>query len=171
MSGVRIRSLVSFALVLALGSHPGIARSQGPASDEKPEERRAEPPPPLPESSPATPVRLFAAVEGAWVAGDAEAFSALVDTTAVRIALKPGATPTTAPTRSAAAFLFQDQLRLVTSQTFQIRKVAVSKGSASAEGLWTGDWGGRTGVRAVKVTFTASAIGGRWLLREVRARG
>lgn len=168
MSGSRIRSLVSFALVLALGSPAGIARSQGPASDEKPEERRAEPPPSLPES---TPVRLFAAVEAAWVAGDAEAFAALVDTTAVRIALKPGATPTTAPTRSAAAFLFQDQLRLVTSQTFQIRKVAVSKGSARAEGLWAGDWGGRTGGRAVKVTLTAWAIGGRWLLREVRARG
>lgn len=172
MSRSRIRSLPALAVMVALALAPA-ARAQGPASpssDEKPEEPRLETPA-LPASGPATPVRLFAAVEEAWIAGNAEAFAALVDTTAVRIALKPGATPTAAPTRSAAAFLFQDQLRLVTSQTFQIRKIVVSKSTASAEGLWTGSWGGGAGVREVKVTLTGAASGGRWLLREVRARG
>lgn len=122
MSRFPSRSLLGVALLLAHAAVPG-ALAQGPSSDQPDEPRVESPSAPTPSAPPTTPVRLFAAVEDAWISVDAEAFAALVDTTAVRIALKPGATPTTAPTRSAAAFLFQDQLRLVTSQTFQIRKV------------------------------------------------
>lgn len=119
----------------------------------------------------ATAVQLFAAAEEAWATGDAEGLAALVDTTRVRIGLKPGATPTAAMTRSAAAFLFQDQLRLVTTQTFQLIRVNVGNGSASATARWWGDWGGREGVRRLTVTLSAASISGRWCLREVRVKG
>src|SRR5262245_33080288 len=74
---------------------------------------------PRPECRPPSALWLFAAVEEAWGASDAERLAALVDTATVRIALKPGTPPTAAVTRSAAAFLFQDQLRLVKTQQFR----------------------------------------------------
>ena len=115
-------------------------------------------------------VRLFAEIEQAWVASSAERLAALVDTTVVRIALKPGTPPTSAVTRGAAAFLFQDQLRLVTTESFRVVKIEVSKkGTARAEAEWSGDWGGRQGTRDVKVSLAAAISGNRWLLTEVRS--
>lgn len=147
----------------------------------------APPPPPPPVSTPilvpdaraeghtaiggATAVQLFAAAEEAWASGDAEMLASLVDTTAVRIGLKPGSTPTAAMTKSAAAFLFQDQLRLVTTQSFQLYRVNVGNASASATARWWGDWGGREGVRRLTVTLSAAPVAGRWCLREVRVKG
>jgi hypothetical protein len=119
----------------------------------------------------ATPIQLFAAVEEAWSTGDAEDLAALVDTTSVRIGLKPGSTPTAAMTRSAATFLFQDQLRLVTTQSFQVLRVNVGRDVSSATARWWGDWGGNEGMRRLTVTLTASPVAGRWCLREVRVKG
>jgi hypothetical protein len=118
----------------------------------------------------ATPAQLFAAVEEAWSSGDADGLADLVDTTSVRIGLKPGATPTAAMTRSAAAFLFQDQLRLVTTQSFQLLRMETATGTSTASARWTGDWGGTQGTRRLKVTLAATYIGGRWYLREVRVK-
>lgn len=145
---------------------------------------RAEAPPPAPEATPPetradqrpflrqrTPAQLFAAVEEAWSMGDAELLGSLVDTTSVRIGLKPGSAPTAAVTRSAAAFLFQDQLRLVTTQSFQILKMNAASTSSTATARWLGDWGGRQGIRRLTVTLTATAVGGRWFLREVKVKG
>jgi len=118
----------------------------------------------------ASAIRLFADVEDAWGAESADRLAALVDTTVVRIALKPGTPLTSAVTRGAAAFLFQDQLRLVVTQSFRVVKVDVDKkGRARAEAEWTGDWGGRQGVRDVKVSLAAAVSGNRWLLTEVRS--
>jgi hypothetical protein len=131
---------------------------------------------PAPEPSfPAPPslesaVRLFAEVEGAWAESSAVGLAALVDTAVVRIALKPGTQPTSAVTRSAAAFLFQDQLRLVKTRSFRVIKIEVDrKGKARAEAEWSGDWGGRQGARDVKVSLVAAISGNRWLLTEVRS--
>jgi hypothetical protein len=117
-----------------------------------------------------TPVRLFAAVEEAWTASDSERLASLVDTTVVRVSVSPGSPPTTALTRSAAAFLFQDQLRLVKTRSFHLVRVDVQKkGKAVGTALWSGDWGGRQGEREIKVLLTAASRGNRWLLTEVRA--
>ena len=117
-----------------------------------------------------TPVRLFASAEEAWSATDAERLASLVDTTRVRIALKPDAPPTTALTRGAATFLFEDPMRLVRTKEFRILRVEVSdKGTARAQALWVGDWGGRLGVRRVRVLLTAGLDASGWLLTEVRA--
>lgn len=145
---------------------------------------RAEAPPPPPAAAPssesrpdlrpllrnATPAQLFAAVEEAWSSGDADGLADLVDTTSVRIGLKPGGTPTAAMTRSAAAFLFQDQLRLVTTQSFLLLRMSTGNGTSTASGQWIGDWGGTQGNRRLKVTLAAVSVGGRWFLREVRVR-
>jgi hypothetical protein len=122
------------------------------------------------ENPPATPTALFAAVEEAWLKSDAEALASLVDTATVRIALKPGAPPTAAVTRNAAAFLFHDQLRLVETRGFQIKRLTVTKKGAAAAAAWVGDWGGRRGVREVEVVMDAAARAGRWLLTEVHAK-
>jgi hypothetical protein len=115
-------------------------------------------------------IHLFARVEEAWAASDAEQLAGLVDTTIVRIAVKPGSSPTSAVTRTAAAFLFQDQLRLVSTRSFRVVRVEVSKRKrARAEAEWLGDWGGRLGLREVKVVLAAEKSGNRWLLTEVRA--
>jgi len=117
-----------------------------------------------------TALQLFAAVEAAWAASDAERLASMVDTTVVRIGLKPGAPLTSAVTQSAAAFLFRDQLRLVETREFRVVRLEVNKkGTARATGRWTGNWGGRRGTRDVKVEFAAAATGGRWMLTEVRA--
>jgi hypothetical protein len=118
----------------------------------------------------ATPAQLFAAVEVAWSSGDADGLADLVDTTSVRIGLKPGSTPTAAMTRSAAAFLFQDQLRLVTTQSFQVLRMDTGNGTSTANARWTGDWGGTQGTRRLKVTLAAIHVAGRWYLREVRVK-
>lgn len=117
-----------------------------------------------------TPLQLFARVETAWFTSDSEGLSSLVDTTSVTIAVKPGAPPTAAMTRSAAAFLFQDQLRLVKTQLFQVTRMSVGKTSGTAVARWVADWGGRQGVRDVEVNLVATPSGGRWLLTEVRAK-
>ncbi|HEX7077269.1 MAG TPA: hypothetical protein VF363_02475 [Candidatus Eisenbacteria bacterium] len=117
-----------------------------------------------------TPLQLFARVETAWFTSDSEGLSGLADTTSVTIAVKPGAPPAAAMTRSAAAFLFQDQLRLVKTQSFQVTRVSVGRSSATAVARWVADWGGRQGVRDVEVNLVATPSGGRWLLTEVRAK-
>jgi hypothetical protein len=165
MGTLLIRSLLLPLFLVALSVPALPARAQN-ASDSE-EAPRPQPPS---DSSPISPAQLFASVEGAWLRGDAEALAALVDTAVVRIALKPGASPTLAPTRSAAAFLFQDQLRLVRTLSFQIQRFQVAKNSSGATALWVGDWGGRQGVQRLRVSLTAGPSGARWLLREVRAR-
>jgi len=170
MSGSRIRLLFALAVSAALAVATTVVRpaytapSEAPPSAEQPSEPRGL-------HDDATPAQLFAAVEEAWSSGDAEALGALVDTTNVRIGLKPGEQPTAAMTRSAAAFLFQDQLRLVATHSFVIQRIQVDKSSSSASARWTGDWGGRQGVRRLTVTMRANPVGGRWLLREVRVKG
>jgi hypothetical protein len=115
-------------------------------------------------------IHLFAGVEEAWGASDAERLAGMVDTTVVRIAVKPGTPPTSAVTSTAAAFLFHDQLRLVSTRSFRVVRVEVTKkGTARAEAEWLGDWGGRQGLRDVKVILAARKSGNRWLLTEVRA--
>lgn len=118
-----------------------------------------------------SPLHLFAALEEAWLVPDAERLASLVDTTSVRIGIKPGVPPAAAMTRSAAVFLFQDQLRLVKTHEFRVLRLEVSKkGGAKAVASWEADWGGRQGVRTLEVKLTAAlAAGGRWLLTEVRA--
>jgi hypothetical protein len=119
---------------------------------------------------PDSAVGLFAAVEVAWSASDSERLAALVDTTVVRVSVTPGTPPTTALTRSAAAFLFEDQLRLVKTRAFHLVRVEVQKkGKAVATGVWLGDWGGRQGEREIQVSLAAALRGNRWLLTEVRA--
>jgi hypothetical protein len=118
----------------------------------------------------ATPAQLFAAVEEAWSSGDADGLADLVDTTSVRIGLKPGGTPTAVMTRSAAAFLFQDQFRLVSTQSFQLLRMTTETGGTTASGRWIGDWGGSQGMRRLKVSLEAIYVAGRWYLREVRVK-
>jgi hypothetical protein len=149
------------ARLLVLASLASIAPT---AAASTPSETRAE-------TAPGTAIRLFAAVEEVWAASDAERLAALVDTTLVRIAIKPGTPLTSAQTRVAAAFLLQDQLRLVHTQEFRMTRFDCDKkrGICRALALWTGDWGGRQGIRAVRVTLTARPVAGRWLLTEIRA--
>ena len=119
-----------------------------------------------------SPLRLFADVEAAWLASDADRLADLVDTTIVRITLEPGTPPTSAVTRNAALFLFRDQLRLVKTRSFQVTRLEIArkaKPTATATAAWTADWGGRRGVRDLKVTFAAAPAGNRWVLTEVRA--
>ena len=138
----------------------------------------ADPPPPPRDVTgsiitvpPDSPIRLFATLEEAWIANDTEHLAALVDTATVRIALKPGAPPTSAMTRSAVAFLFRDQLRLVKTTSFQIVRLDVTskKGRAQAVALWSGDWGGSQGVREVEVGLQAALQADHWEIIEVKA--
>ncbi len=71
----------------------------------------------------------------------------------------------------AVAFLLQDQMRLVHTQSFRVIRFDCDRkrGFCRAAALWTGDWGGRQGKRAVKVTLTARRQASRWLLTEIRA--
>ena len=119
-----------------------------------------------------SPLKLFAAVEDAWIASDAERLADMVDTTVVRITLEPGTPPTSAVTHSAALFLFRDQLRLVKTMSFRVTRLEISqkaKPTATATATWTADWGGRRGVRDLKMVFVAAPVGSRWVLTEVRA--
>lgn len=124
-----------------------------------------------PEPIHATAIGLFAGVEETWAASDAERLSALVDTTAVRISIKPGTPLATASTRVAVTFLLQDQLRLVHTRAFRVTRFDcdAKRGFCRAFALWTGDWGGRQGTRKVRVALTARPQAGRWLLTEIRA--
>jgi hypothetical protein len=167
MSVGRIIRLATLACVIlsaisAAWVRPSVAETAA-AQNPAPAESRAEP-------RPTSALWLFAAVEEAWVASDAERLAALVDTSSVRIAVKPGTPPAAALTRGAAAFLFQDQLRLVKTREFRIRRLErPKKGPTRATAVWTGDWGGRLGVRDVRISLTAAPVAGRWVLTEVRA--
>lgn len=154
------------ALVLLLTAGVSSADEPAPAT------------PPAPTTTPAaaaesptdTPAALFAAVEAAWIHADGDRFASLVDTTEVRIALKPGEPPTAAVTRTAAAFLFQDQIRLVKTKEFRVVRFNPSKRGVTAIAAWNADWGGRRGQRDVEVTLIGARRGGRWLLLEVRTK-
>ena len=124
-----------------------------------------------PESSYATAIGLFAAVEDSWAAADADRLASMVDTTSVRIGIKPGTPLATAATRVAVAFLLHDQLRLVHTQSFRVTRFDcdAKRGTCRAFALWTGDWGGRQGTRTVRVALAARPQGGRWLLTAIRA--
>ncbi len=167
----RVSSAALAVAVLAL-SGPGL----------RPPAAHADPPPPPPATAPASPapavaappataLQLFAAVEEAWAASDAERLGALVDTASVKISVKPDAPPTAALNRVAAAFLFQDPMRLVRTTSFRVLRVNVSdRGTARATARWIGDWGGQRGVRRVRVELEAAAVrAGVWLLTEVRS--
>jgi hypothetical protein len=124
---------------------------------------------PLPQPS---PVLLLAAVERAWGAGDGNALASLCDSATVRIAIKPGSPPATAPTLKAIAFLIHDQLDLVVSRRFQVVRVEtdLKKRSVKAWARWLGSWGGIRGDRDIEVVLMARATGeGGWLLTEIRA--
>jgi len=165
---VRI-SIIAIAILVLLGTGSlwtQLARAETVAQAAT----ALQPPTPASDLGETSAIHLYAGVEEAWAASDADRLAGLVDTTVVRIALKPGSPPTSAVTRTAAAFLFQDQLRLVSTRSFRIVRVdATKKGKASAEAEWLGDWGGRQGVRQVKVVLAAEKSGNRWLLTEVRA--
>jgi hypothetical protein len=168
MRHLGVLSLFLGVLAVSWGAVLGTPGSfaQAPGAAEPPRE----PPGAERRREPDTPVGLFAAVEEAWAASDAERLASLVDTTVVRVSVTPGAPPTTALTRSAASFLFQDQLRLVKTRSFHLVRVdAQKKGKAVGTALWSGDWGGRQGDREVKVVLSAALRGNRWLLTEVRA--
>jgi hypothetical protein len=159
--------LARWFLVAALAGSVGSARAAAPppAPTPLPETVPPSPPPALP----ATALQLFSVIEEAWTVSDAERLASLVDTTGVRIAVKPGAPPTAALNRVAATFLFQDPMRLVRTREFRIVRLDVSdKGTARATASWVGDWGGRRGVQLVRVTLTAGSHTGAWLLTEVR---
>jgi hypothetical protein len=144
------------------------AASLACAQDASPSAETAPPVPRVEDS----PLKLFAAVEDAWAASDAERLADMVDTTVVRITLDPGTPPTSALTRNAALFLFRDQLRLVKTKSFRVARLEVaqkSKATATATATWSADWGGRRGVRDLKVAFVAVPAGNRWVLTEVRA--
>jgi len=118
-----------------------------------------------------TALWLFAYVEEAWAKSDSERLASLVDTTTVKIAVKPGAPLAAALTRGAAAFLFQDQLRLVQTREFRVTRLEFDpkRPTTRATAMWTGDWGGQRGKRSVKVSLTARPVDGSWLLTEIRA--
>jgi hypothetical protein len=159
--------ILFLGLLAAVSCVPGASAqpSGGTASSSEPEAASVNRP-----REPDSAVGLFAAVEEAWSASDSERLAALVDTTVVRVSVTPGTPPTTALTRSAAAFLFQDQLRLVRTRSFRLVRVEVQKkGTAAATGVWFGDWGGRQGEREIKVLLSAALRGNRWLLTQVRA--
>jgi len=165
LSGTAWIPCLSWALlspVLPFGGIGPAHAADPPATAPAPEPRQ---------NAAATPFQLFAQVEEAWGQSDAERLTALLDTTTVRIALKPGAPLTFAVTRVAASFLLQDQLRLVHTRRFQMVRFDCDKkrNLCRAQALWTGDWGGRQGPRAVRVAFTAHPAASGWLLTEIRA--
>jgi hypothetical protein len=164
----RITTIAIAGFVLAgTGLLPAVPARAGPAAEVA---TTAEAGLPASDQGEDSAIHLFALVEKAWAASDAEQLAGLVDTTIVRIAVKPGSSPTSAVTRNAAAFLFQDQLRLVSTRSFRVVRVEVSKKkTARAEAEWLGDWGGSLGLRDVKVVLAAEKSGNRWLLTEVRA--
>jgi len=153
-----------FVLLGALLPHAacraGDAPSSPPATESRPPENRF-----------ATPIRLFASVEEAWAASDADRVASLVDTTGVKIAIKPGSPLAAALTRGAALFLLHDQLRMVQTRSFQMARFQYDPKNRVCRGtaLWTGDWGGRQGVRTVRVALTAKPSSAGWLLTEIRA--
>ena len=171
-----LRSLVVTVLLCA----PACAVAQAP-SPPKTAQGPSVPPPAHPDIPPtafvrhgvaplATAVQLFAAVEEAWAVSDGERLASLVDTTRVQIALKPDTPPASAATRSAAAFLFADQMRLVRTLEFHVTRIEVpDKGPARATAQWTGDWGGRQGVRRIRVQLRGAPTPAGWLLTGVLA--
>ena len=165
---VRTAWLVTLSALVAFPALPVFAQPAAPSASPEPVSARGKTgwsPEDL-----TSAIRLFAAVEDAWFASDSEQLASLVDTTVVKISVTPGTAPTTALTRSAAAFLFQDPFRLVRTKSFQVVRVDVQKkGKAIGTAVWSGDWGGRQGDRDRQVVLTAMLRGNRWLLTEVRA--
>jgi hypothetical protein len=146
--------LLILAILSATAAAAGVARAEPPA-----------------DQAPTSAIRLFARVEEAWTASDAARLASLLDTTAVRIAIKPSSPLTSALTRVAAAFLLQDQLSLVRTDEFRMTRFDCDKKREVCRAIatWTGDWGGRMGKRAVRVTLTARGRANGWLLTEIRA--
>lgn len=168
MRGLRTAMVPGLGLVLS-GSLLAVLLTAPPARAD--EAATPEIPPPS-RNAEDSPLRLFAAVEEAWLASDADRLADLVDTTTVRITLEPGSPPTSAITHNAALFLFRDQLRLVKTLSFQVTRLEIgrkTKPAATATALWSADWGGRRGIRDLKVTLAAAPAGNRWVLTEVRA--
>jgi hypothetical protein len=116
--------------------------------------------------------QLLAAVERAWMAGDAGALASYCDSASARVSLKPGGSPASAPTLGGVGFLIQDQLHLVATRTFRIVRFEVDrkKRTARAWARWNGAWGGARGVREVEVVLSGRARSeGQWRLTEIRA--
>jgi len=153
--------LLAAVLLFASGAPRAVIAATDPGS--------AEPVVPAPQP---TPVQLLAAVERAWIGADANTLASLCDSAVVRVALKPGSPPATAPTLGAVAFLIHDQLQLVVSRRFQVVRIEVDakKRTARARARWIGEWGGARGARDVEVVLHARAAGDSgWLLTEIRA--
>jgi hypothetical protein len=165
---LRTASLVTLSALVAFHAFPAYAQPAAASASPEPASESGKPRWSAEDLTSA--IRLFAVVEDAWSASDSELLASLVDTTVVKISVTPGTAPTTALTRSAAAFLFHDPFRLVRTKSFQVGRVDVQKkGKAVATAVWSGDWGGRQGDRNRQVVLTAMLRGNRWLLTEVRA--
>ncbi len=157
------RLLILASLASLASTQPGLAGQDGRTYSQTP--------PPAADTAPPSAIRLFAGVEEAWGMPDIDRLASLLDTTAVRISIKPGVPLTSALTRVAAAFLLKDQLSLVRTEEFRLTRFDCDKKRdvCRAIAIWTGDWGGRQGRRAVRVTLTARGRAKRWLLTEIRA--
>ncbi len=161
----RPAALFLAAIILIFAGAP----RTGYAAVAAPDPAFAEPVVPAPQP---TPVQLFAAVERAWIGAESNALASFCDSAVVRVALKPGSPPATAPTLGAVAFLIHDQLRLVVSRRFHVVRLEVNakKRTARAWARWSGEWGGTRGTRDVEVVLQArAAADSGWLLTEIRA--
>jgi hypothetical protein len=162
--------VILLASAFAPGAEGGAA-PPAPAPAPEPGGDRSE----LPSIRPApqgSAVELFAAVERAWIAGDAGALASYCDSAAARVSLKPGGSPASAPTMGGLAFLIHDPLHLVATRSFRVVRMTVGpkKPEARAWARWSGDWGGDKGVRELEVVLAARGrADGRWLLTEIRA--
>lgn len=159
-------------LLLAAGSAPA-ADQDVPPPVSTPDDRPDPSDRPAIRSAPQrSPVELFAAVERAWIAGDAGALASYCDSTEAHVSLKPGGSPASAPTLGGLAFLIDDPLHLVATSSFSVVRIAVDskKPLARAWARWSGDWGGAKGTRELQVELAARGrADGRWLLTEIRA--
>ncbi|HEU4335442.1 MAG TPA: hypothetical protein VFT32_13185 [Candidatus Eisenbacteria bacterium] len=165
---MRSLRLTALAHVAALA---GLLLAPLPAAlaDDAPEAPAATP---APHRSPQpSPAQLWAAVERAWNSSDASELASLCDSALVRVSLKPGGSPASAPTLSAVAFLIHDQLDLVAIRGFRVLRfdADLKKRTSRARARWVGDWGGGKGVRDLEVLLAAAAtVEGQWLLTEIR---
>ncbi|HSQ60053.1 MAG TPA: hypothetical protein VLT84_06435 [Acidobacteriota bacterium] len=165
---MRSLRLCALALVAAVA---GLLLAPPPATlaDPAPEPPAAQP---APRRSPQpSPAQLWAAVERAWNSSDASELASLCDSATVRVSLKPGGSPASAPTLSAVAFLIHDQLDLVAIRGFRVVRfdADLKRRTSRARARWVGDWGGGKGVRDLDVLLAAAATAeGQWLLTEIR---
>lgn len=168
MRSLRLSDLARFAAVAGLLLAPlpaALAESaqESPAAPEAPSAPHRSPQP--------SPAQLWAAVERAWNSSDAAEIASLCDSAAVRVSLKPGGSPASAPTLTAVAFLIHDQLDLVAIRGFRVLKFEadLKKRTSRARARWVGDWGSGKGVRDLEVLLVAAATAeGQWLLTEIR---